>query len=342
MYFFDRFNSYRLKFREKLGVASHRQALRALKMLCLHPGQSSRQGLLKVNLALTYRCQCACLHCCAGKQSKSGEDELSAGEIEEIIDQISHFPSVATLISFFGGEALLRSEVFRLIAYARKQGLFTEIESNGILLTGETAGNLKKSGLNHIFIRLEGAGPGTHDRLSGYTGSFKLALEAIKNCKKHGLSCSISTVAIKDKIYNHELQEIIKIGESLKVASVRILLPILSGNWINETAQRLSKKEEEAVVKLLKPGFVYLESTDTSTNSSQQVCPSARKKSFYISPYGQLWPCPFVQLDSGNIRSGKLAEMVNKMWDRDFTGLAQAGCLAHAPQIRDRVCPPNL
>ena len=304
-------------------------------MLIRHPVLSIKQGLLKVTLATTYRCQCSCVYCCAGQYPKIANRELTVEEIESIILEISRLASVSTLISFFGGEALLRGDIFRSISYANKKGLFTELESNGILLTKETARNLKKSGLHHVFIRLEGSKPDMHDLLSNYKGCFDRALEAIENCRKNRLSCSISTVAIRNKIYNNELKEVIKIGKSLGVASVRIVFPTRAGNWLEEASQVLNKEEEEMVKKLLVPGFVYLESTYVSTNASGRICPSAEKKFFYISPYGQIQPCPFVQFDFGDIRSGGLAGIVKTMWQhRIFSLHRHNACLMENPEVR--------
>ena len=291
---------------------------------------------MKVMLGTTYRCQCDCVYCCSGKYPKTAENELSTDEIKSVIAQISSLPSLLTLISFFGGESLLRDDIYHLIKYANEKGLFTEIESNGICLSLENAKRLKKSGLHHVFIRIEGSTPDTHDLLSNYKGCFNKAIEAIVNCKKNKLSCSISTIAIRDKIYNNELKEVIKLGESLGVASVRILFPTRSGNWLNKENETLIAAEERLVRELLRPDFVYLESTHVSSKEAERICPSAQKKLFYISPYGEIQLCPFVPLKFGNLRYKKLKDILLSVWGQPFFNIIENdGCPMNNKKFRD-------
>ena len=55
----------------------------------------------------------------------------------------------------------------------RKKGIITEVESNGILLSRENVARLKKAGLHHIIIRIEGSKAQTHDAISNYEGCFE-------------------------------------------------------------------------------------------------------------------------------------------------------------------------
>lgn len=315
MRFIDKLMNNKLRFKEKFGNSYYKQLLRAVKILIKAPAASFNNGILKAMIGLTHDCQCKCEHCCAGLYSRDKDKELSSGEIKNVIDDINSLPSIFTLLSFFGGEPLLRKDIFDLVKYTAKKGLFTEIETNGILLSLDSVIRLKKAGLHHIFIRMEDSNPILHDEISHLEGCFKNAINGIKHCVKDRLACSISTIATKEKVYNGQIKEIINLGKRLGVKSVRILYPTLAGNWLKANNQMLNKEEKDKVKELLSPDFVYLESTYVCTKELDRNCPSKQKKFFYISCYGEVQPCPFVPLSFGNIRNKRINEILEKMWE---------------------------
>ena len=315
MRFISKLKNHRLRYREKFKSPYHRQLLRLIRIGVKSPIQSCKNGILKVMVGLTYRCQCNCAHCCSGMYEKSEGSELATQELESLINQIDRMPSIFSVVSFFGGEPLLRKDIYHLIKLVTKNGLFCEVESNGILLSHKNVQKLKGAGLHHIFVSLDSPNAVRHDRLRRQEGCFENAINGIKDCIKEGLSCSISTYASKEIIHNGNLVKIINLGRKLKVTSIRILYPILTGNWLKAKDEKLSLEEEAVIRALLEPGFVYLESTycynETTTPKS---CAALQKDFFYISPYGEIQPCPFVPLSFGNTRKRPLQENLNTMW----------------------------
>jgi len=322
-------SSYNLRFREKCGNAYGRQVLRMAGMLLRHPQASLRQGVLKAMVGLTYDCQCSCSYCCSGLYARDSKNELSAQEVEALIDDIALLPSLCTLVSFFGGEALLKESIFSLISYACARGLFTETETNGMTLSAQMVRKLKNSGLHHIFVRIESSDPAAHDRVSGVAGCFKSAYEGIRHCAAENLSCSISTIAFKEKIDTGELERIIELGKRLGAASVRILYPTSAGRLTGAGCQLLGQEEQKKVRLLLNPDFVYLESTHVCEKGSERICPSRQSKLFYVSCYGQVQPCPFVSSQFGNVREEKIDKILERMWRQPlFSGSSNNRCLA--------------
>lgn len=337
MNFGYKLRNHKLRYKEKFSNLYYKQLLRLGKMFISYPRLSIRHGILKVIVGLTYRCQCKCRYCCSGAYPQLQEDELKTDEIKHILDQISVLPSLFTVASFFGGEALLREDVYQLIEYATNKGLFTEVETNGILLNRENVNKLKKVGLHHIFIRIESSRFEVHDRLSNFKGCFEKATEGIKNCVREKLSCTISTIALREKIHNNELEKIIDLGKKFGITSIRILYPTLSGNWLNEKHQLLNEDEKAKVKELLEPAFVYLESTYSAKKEIGRICPSVQKKSFYISPHGKIQLCPFVPLVFGNVRSEKLYNILRRMWQQPFfNNVSYNGCLMNDVIFRNR------
>ncbi len=340
MRFIDKFKNYRLRYREKFNNSYHRQLMRLIRMTLGFPSRSIKNGMIKAMINLTYRCQCDCNYCWCGSYERQTDNELTFLELKQLIHQIAQFPSFFTLVSFIGGEPLLRDDIYRLINYASREGLFTEMETNGILLSLENVKRLKEAGLNHIFVRIEGSNKERHDSISKIEGCFEKAIEGIKNCIREKLSCSVFMNASKEKIREGELEKIVNIARHLKAVSARIIHPTLGGRWLNEENQKLSFEEERQVQKLLEPDFVYLESSYSCTKESNRFCSSLQKKFFHISCYGEVQLCPFVPLSFGNLRFDTLKNILEKMWSHNIFFTDYEGCLMNNPEFREKYIIP--
>lgn len=305
--------SFKLRWKEKI---SNRITiitfLRAIYFLIKNPLECIKNSFMKAMVGLTYRCQLSCQHCGISYYPKIKNKELNILEIEKIIDKIKNLPSLLSLISFFGGEPLLRSDLLHLINYSTQKGLITELETNGLLLSKHNVLKLKKNGLRHIFVSVDSSKKEKHDELRGKAGSYQKAINGITNCIKCGLSCSISTYATSNNIKNGDLNDIITLGKKLGVSSVRILLPVFSGKMRENRG--LNKKEMQKLKNILEPGFAYLETTSCSSKNSSHFCAARKKKFFYISPYGEVQPCPFVPISFGKVNKKPLKDILNKMW----------------------------
>ena len=67
-------------------------------------------------IALTYRCQCNCVHCCVNYLNQmKREKEISTSEVKNLIDQSYEMGTI--IISLFGGEPLLRNDMPELVKH---------------------------------------------------------------------------------------------------------------------------------------------------------------------------------------------------------------------------------
>jgi len=332
----ERLTNCGLKFREKFSNSFHYQVLRLGKTLFTFPKEVFKNGVIKAMLNLTYRCDCDCDYCWCASYDKNPEEELSFLELKDVIDQIAGYPSLFTLLSFIGGEPLLREDIYQLVDYASRRGLFTEMETNGVYLSRDNILKLKDSRLSHLFVRIEGSTKDRHDSISRLDGCFEKATEGIKRCQDLKLPCSIFMNASREKIRDREIERVIDLGRALKVKSVRIIFPVLSGRLIRQEMSRLTPEEEEAVRRFLEPGFVYLESSDACFKQTQRICAATRREFFHISCYGEIQPCPFVPLSFGNLRREKLNDILKRMWGHDIFSNAYQDCLMNNTALRDR------
>jgi MoaA/NifB/PqqE/SkfB family radical SAM enzyme len=275
-------------------------------------------------LGLTYSCQCDCVHCGMSIYPKNSEKELKTNDWIKIIEAIS--PKKVDSLMFFGGEPLLRKDLPELISVAKKRGFKTALDTNGWLLAMENVKILKRSGLYMVEISVDSLDSQIHDRLRGVNGVFKKVQEGIENCLSEKLNFSISTYATKENIQNGNLETIILWAKKIGASYVRVLSPILAGKWLNEEELKLNRNDIKKLNKFIDGQFAFLENNP---------CHAINKKFIYISPYGDIQPCPYVPFSFGNIKKDPLEKLLKKMWDHQMFKIKTKECLMNNEKFRN-------
>jgi len=160
----------------------------------------------------TNRCNLNCLHCHQDSSPTSSYPELTTSQAFKVIDNMSD--ARVAILTFSGGEPLLRKDIYDAIKRANDNGMLCTIASNGILMTRETAKKLAKSGIKRVEIGLDGAKAETHDFLRSRPGSFEATIEGIKNCAEIGFDELATTMTLHSKNIS-ELEETIELAEKL-------------------------------------------------------------------------------------------------------------------------------
>lgn len=96
--------------------------------------------------------------------------------IRKVIDQTACYFS-GTKLGYGFTEPLIYPYLAESLEYADKKGLYTSITTNALTLR-KKADELVKSGLNDIFVSLDGP-PGIHNSIRGHKMSFEYAMEGI-------------------------------------------------------------------------------------------------------------------------------------------------------------------
>jgi radical SAM protein with 4Fe4S-binding SPASM domain len=133
---------------------------------------------LRVDLALTFRCQNNCVHCYAGGPHETSE--LTTEQWKEAIDRLHQIG--VFILTFTGGEPTLREDLPELLLYGQTKGLVTGLITNGRKLKDKTyVETLEKTGLDFIQVTLESHKPKIHDLMTATKGSWKETVAGIKN-----------------------------------------------------------------------------------------------------------------------------------------------------------------
>jgi radical SAM protein with 4Fe4S-binding SPASM domain len=149
---------------------------------------------LRMDLALTFRCQNDCVHCYAGGPHET--PELSTAQWKSVIDKLSEIG--VFILTFTGGEPTLREDLQELLHYAQNKGMVTGLISNGRKLKDKAyVASLEKSGLDFVQVTLESHKPQVHDKMTGEKGSWKETITGIQNAVQSQIYVSTNTTLSK-------------------------------------------------------------------------------------------------------------------------------------------------
>lgn len=188
-------------------------------------------SILRLGLA----CNANCLFCNVPPELLD-TGELSTSEAKK---KIAHFISTDRnmRLDITGGEPTIRKDLPELIRYARKNGAaIIQIQTNGVLLSDKNyVGDLKRAGLNKVFVGLHSSTARIHDHLVGLDGAFIKCIEGVKNCLKFDIEVILNPV-ITTKNYRH-LPHYIKFIKNnfskIRFISLSIVQP-RGRAWINK------------------------------------------------------------------------------------------------------------
>lgn len=272
-----------------------------------------RKAVRGVELAVTYCCQGRCKKCSCTDLIEAKRAEMSAGQIIELSSQIAD--SGALLINFTGGEPLLRDDILDIIHHLNKMHILISLSSNGLLLTDPLLEKLKRAGLNVIQISLNSPYENEHDTEIGVKGSYKKVIAAIIKARAIGIEVLINLVVTREILYSERLEKMALIAKQNR-CYLSFIFPARVGGWSDKDVN-LGSKDYEFMKKWLKLSYV---TTDVDSCYSRGVCPAGTEK-LYISPYGDIYPCPFVHQKYGNV----LDENFRDLWNNIST-LPHRGC----------------
>ncbi len=319
--------------------------IRALKGL-IKSHIFSHPSPVAMTFAVTYRCQCKCVHCSAGKHMKNGVPELTTDEAKQVIDDSQKLG--VTIMAFTGGEPLLRKDLFELISYVDQTKALPIMFTNGLLLTDENVEKLAKAGLYSLFVSLDSPIAKEHDALRGMPGLFETAVNGIKKMLAKGVFVGISSYATRSATEKQMYKKMYKLARKLGVQNYLLFDGVPTGNMLKDTSEMLTPEQREEIYlfssrifdqKMIPPLSSQSWQNSVEGNLAGIGCLAANIQ-YYVSAYGEVTPCDFAPLSFGNIRNESLKTIWNKMVRHPAYNHRSTGCRMQNPRFRQCYIDP--
>ncbi len=293
---------------------------------CL-PGAAGSQGMGCIGFPshpvweMTTACNLHCIHCHASG-GKRAPDELTTAEGKRLLDQLAEVRAFR-MMAFTGGEPLVRSDLYELLAYAQALGFTNTIATNATLIDDRVALRLRRCGVVIAAVSVDGFDAETHDYVRGQPGAFRAALEGMRALRRAGILLHVNITAME---YNlDQMVPLMQLVDSLGAGILLMyqLVPVGRGREVgsaaldlgaNERLIRFMARAQRDVRAIMEPvaGPQYwpylLQRNGIERGPFLRLAEtvfhgcSAGRGFVYVKPNGEVWPCPFIEVSCGNVR----------------------------------------
>ena len=174
-------------------------------------------------LYMSDTCNLRCRHCWitpgfSGGTSSSG-DFVDPEALRQAVVEAK--PLGLGSVKLTGGEPMLHPRFREIVDMLTAEGMSMDMETNGTLLTAESARYLRdKTKVHFISISLDGPDAPTHDAFRGVEGSFAAALSGLD----HLVNAGYTNVQIIMSVHNgnrHQVEDVVRLAAEHRAGSVK-------------------------------------------------------------------------------------------------------------------------
>jgi len=282
-----------------------------------------RHRLRLASWGTTNACNLRCVYCYRGAGARES-GELTTDEALEMIRELRDLGCRTLVLS--GGEPLLRGDVLEVAREGARLGLQVVMASNGTMIGKEEAEAIRDAGVRCVSIAINGARAETHEALTGVRGSFEAALKGARACVEAGLDLQVNTVATT--LNFGEVLDVISLASELGAKYMHIFHFVPTGRGeaglevpaddFNRLLYEVMARQGSLGRPLIKPTcapqyWAYLARlrprfAEEFLRMYPRGC-VAGTSYVYISPTGDVYPCPYLPIRLGNVRSEGLREI---------------------------------
>lgn len=285
------------------------------------------------NLALTYRCNSRCSTCGIWSMGEPQGRELTAEELHDFFRENRGLLSGVKTIQLTGGEPFLREDIAEVAEaiWSQIPGAFVWVATNGSLpdtivrRVGEMLNATPSGGLG-VTVSLDGLDE-THDAQRGVPGSYLLALETLRGLfqlkrghPRLGLSAGMTITPLNQGEIVPAMRVAEGLGADFTVRPANFSEAYyrnrpVKGEWdLTRLAESLRAVAAHHVRRRglirVTPVIRFLQGTlEYASSGGRPIQCSAGSSSFFLDPYGDVYPCLFVGRALGNIRDTPFADI---------------------------------
>ena len=293
----------------------------------------SQPRLRAVEFAINYDCQCHCDHCSAAFLRKDGVEPLTTDEIRDVAEQSWRLGTMN--LNFTGGEALMHPGLGEMIRAAHPRSAVVSVATNGIRLDRAMARSLRRWGARIVTMSVDSSDPETHDRFRHFPGCFQKVMDATRYCRQEGIEVFWCTVMTHENASDGDLMRLVRMAADRRIM-LTVNKPCPVGRW-QDRAPGLTEGDRKLHAELMKLPHLRWEG---HSNYRKEGCPAGIEK-LYISPYGDVMPCPFIHIGYGNLREESLASIWKRMLASSSFNAIRPGCpISEDPAFGEKFLKP--
>ncbi len=285
-----------------------------------------RRPLRNIDIALNYSCNMRCDHCSCEMMKRSCGRTLDSDDLRRVADEALELGAI--YFAFTGGEPLLNRDLEEIIQLFHPTKCLIGLQTNAVLLDEARIESLYRAGLDSIQVSLDSGDPAVHDGFRHIAGAFETTIANVDKAMARGLKVIFCTTLTHSTLRTTETLDLLDFCRAKRVPVV-VSIPCPVGNWQGNFSETLTDDDRAYLVEL-QVRYPQLR-RDFHSNYRKLGC-SAGTEKLYITPYGDVIPCPFIHISFGNVKDEPLGDIRGRMLKLDrFTEYNQV-CLAGEDQ----------
>lgn len=264
-----------------------------------------------IKLHITSSCNLHCKDCYNNNRCSMPEcGDLEAERIFSLLDELNtkSVKNRFIRLDILGGEPLLRKDFFDIVSYAKSKAKIKKVQvfTNGTLIDDSVALKMKEAGVDVAIVTLHSHKKELHESITQCPGSWEQAVNAIRVLRNAGIATYSFTVMMACNV--GELREIELFSGGLGAKS--IYYPYIQQQEEDGLAVKSQDAFQGSINWIYKKSEEYKDRILKMLDYRCKAC-FAFVSSISIRANGVVSPCPFLDLELGNIKSEKFYEIVH-------------------------------
>jgi len=189
---------------------------------------------------LTYRCPLACPYCSNPLSMSGRSSELPTEIWVDVFRQAAELGILHLHLS--GGEPASRRDLEELVSAAGEHGLYSNLITSGVGLTEQRLGELKRRGLDHVQLSIQGVDHATADKFSGYKNSLARKLAVAEWVARLDIPLTLNAVMHRQNL--DRLEDTIELAVQLGARRLEVATVQFHG-WAEQNRGALMPTREQ-------------------------------------------------------------------------------------------------
>jgi len=273
-----------------------------------------------LDVALDYCCNMKCEHCFAiySLGTQNGQ-RLTVEQYRTIAKDA--FAVGCLHVNLQGGEPLLMADLEDYVCAFQPDRCHLSVTTNGYLFTTEWAKRLKKSGVRQIVFSLDSLDEKEHDRFRGLLGAYTRVMEGIRIAREMRFAVTVNVTVSHTSLKEKNQRDLFAWLHQERIPYNPILACAVGG-WSGQPSLMVTPEDVAFVNSLCTEGCAQ---RDLHASWVHQGC-SATAEQAYITPYGDVIPCPFIQISLGNLHKERLGVIWRRAIQQGLFGRYHPRC----------------
>lgn len=281
-----------------------------------------------IDLNLNNACNLKCDHCFTN--SPKGE------HIKEVLplDVIERISNEAHELGIFeydlqGGELTLRPKLlYQTLEAIGTNRFYMYLTTNGAKLDQKMAHNLKALGVDRVSVSIDSMNPLEHDKFRGKKGSWQKAINALEYVQKAGIDPFLNITVGHYNAFSEDVEAMCKYSfEKGYTTLINVATPM--GMWHSMSEIMCDESDTARIIELRKKYKNILRNLwNPFDKHLEGVLGCNTVNRLYITPLGDVLPCPYVHIKIGNVFSQSLQEISEYGFNIKYFNEHRSLCLA--------------